>query len=251
MRRALLIDVDDTLFDHRHATRRALGELRAFESALAAWSVEELERRHAEILELLHAEVIAGIRTIGEARAERFSRLLSAAGAVPIPERASRVAARYRTCYEQGWQAVPGALELLTAIAGRGLPVVVVTNNGVAEQRRKLAHCGLDRHLTALVTSEEVGVGKPDRRMFDAALEAAGVDAADAVMVGDAWPTDIAGALAAGIRPVWFNRLGLVSPDPAVPELAGFDDLPRTLDVLGIRRAAERTHEPQHEASST
>jgi len=38
-------------------------------------------------------------------------------------------------------------------------------------------------------------------------------------MIGDAWETDIAGARAAGIRPVWFNRFGAPSPDPSVTEV--------------------------------
>jgi FMN phosphatase YigB (HAD superfamily) len=38
-------------------------------------------------------------------------------------------------------------------------------------------------------------------------------------MIGDAWDTDIAGALAAGIRPIWFNRFGAASPDARVCEI--------------------------------
>ena len=38
-------------------------------------------------------------------------------------------------------------------------------------------------------------------------------------MIGDAWGTDIEGARAAGIRPVWFNRFGAASPDPGVTEI--------------------------------
>ena len=38
-------------------------------------------------------------------------------------------------------------------------------------------------------------------------------------MIGDAWETDITGARAAGIRPIWFNRFGAASPDRSVTEI--------------------------------
>jgi putative hydrolase of the HAD superfamily len=188
-----------------------------------------LERRHAEILEVLHVDVLEGRRTIDEARRERFARLLAAAGADRIGDRAGVAASFYRTAYERSWQAVPGALELAAALSARRTPFVIVTNNGVAEQRRKLERVGLDRHLSALVTSEEVGVAKPARRIFEVALEAGGAGPGEAVMLGDAWHSDIAGAQAVGIAAIWFNRLGLESPDASVPELR---ELEPTDDVL-------------------
>ncbi len=230
--RAVLCDLDDTLFDHRHATRAALAELRSEEPAFERWPAAELEHRHAGILEELHVDVLAGRRTIDEARRERFGRLLEAAGADRIGDRAEAAATFYRTAYERAWQAVPGAIALVTTLGHRGVPVVIVTNNGVAEQRRKLERVGLARHASALVTSEEVGVSKPARRIFEVALEAGGAGSGEAVMLGDAWHTDITGARDVGIRAVWFNRLGLASPDASVPELENLEPTDRVLATL-------------------
>jgi len=218
-----LCDLDDTLFDHRYATRAALGELWGEEPAFQGWPIAELERRHSVILEELHLEVLDGRRTIDEARRERFGRLLAAAGAQRVDERAAASAAFYRLAYERAWRAVPGALELVAALGARGLACVIVTNNGVAEQRRKLERVGLAPHASALVTSEEVGVSKPAKRIFEVALDTAGAAPDEAVMLGDAWHTDIAGARGMGIAAVWFNRLGLESPDPSVPELGALE----------------------------
>jgi len=221
--RAVLCDLDDTLFDHRHATRAALAELWAAETGFQAWPVVELERRHAEVLEELHVDVLEGRRTIDEARRERFGRLLAAAGAERVDERAETAASFYRTAYERAWQAVPGALELVAALTARRLPCVIVTNNSVAEQRRKIERVGLARHGLPLVTSEEVGVSKPAGRIFEVALEQARVRPEHAVMLGDAWHTDIAGAQSAGIAAVWFNRFGVTSPDPSIPEVQSLE----------------------------
>jgi FMN phosphatase YigB (HAD superfamily) len=64
-----------------------------------------------------------------------------------------------------------------------------------------------------LIASEDVGVSKPDRGIFDIALERLGATAADAVMVGDSWANDIAGAVNAGIRAIWFNPDRRPAPD--------------------------------------
>ena len=235
--RAVLFDLDDTLFDHAHATRAALTGLHAAERAFGAWTLDELVDRHSVILEDLHRRVLTGDLTVDEARIERFGRLLDEAGEPGAADRAVRLAGVYRTAYEAGWRAVPGALALLDEVRAAGLGAVIVTNNGVAEQRRKLERCGIGALVDGMVTSEEAGVSKPAREIFDEALRVADAGPESAVMFGDAWPTDIEGALGADIRPVWFNRRGLPRPDEKVAQI---DRLDPVRGVLGLLRGPAR-----------
>lgn len=217
--RAVLFDLDDTLFDHTHATHCALRQLQAFEPALSEWEIDALHREHAAILEELHVEVIYGRMTVDDARVERFRRLLELGAAADASGRAVTAARCYREAYERGWQPVAGASELLRALKSAGVWVGVVTNNIVSEQRKKLDRCDLGVCVDALVTSEEVGVQKPAAEIFQVALTHAHAMPREAVMIGDNWTNDIEGARAAGIRPVWLNRTGAPNPDPAVAEL--------------------------------
>jgi putative hydrolase of the HAD superfamily len=235
MIRIVLADLDDTLFDHSHATRMALAALRDSVRALGTVSLDDLDARHRVLLETMHLEVLAGRVSIDDARVERFRRLL---GDIAEGDEARALAIesarRYRASYEQAWRPVPGALTLLRAIRDAGARVVVVTNNIVLEQRLKLAHCAIDALVDGLVTSEETGFTKPDPRIFHHALAAAGVSANDAVMIGDAWHTDIDGARAAGIRAVWLNRSGAESPDRSVAMVTSLEDTAAVLDALGV-----------------
>jgi beta-phosphoglucomutase-like phosphatase (HAD superfamily) len=86
--------------------------------------------------------------------------------------------------------------------------------------------------VDALVTSEEAGATKPDGRIFETALDRLGITPAQAVMVGDAWSTDIEGAIAAAIRPVWFNRCAAPSPDPTVAELTALEPTAHAVAVI-------------------
>ncbi len=231
--RALCCDLDDTLFDHAGATRRSLAELVAAEACATTWPLDDVERQHNAILEVLHADVLAGRTTVDVARVERFRRLLDAFGAGDL-DRARRWAAAYRVAYERSWGPVAGALDLLVAARDAGVKVAIVTNNLRREQAAKLAFCRLDAYVDALVTSEEVGVPKPGVAMFHAALATLGVAAHEALMLGDSWAADIEGARAAGLHVVWFNPQGRPSPDPTVPELQALTPVSDVLGRLGI-----------------
>lgn len=237
----VLFDLDDTLFDHNHATEQALAALAAEEPAFTCWPVAELHARHTAILDEVHGEVLSGRMTIAAARNHRFRRLLQdattfAGGTLKDVHdgRPAQLATFYRTAYEQNWQPVPGAIPLLNALRAAGLRIAIVTNNLVAEQRDKLQRCCLGDLIDALVTSEETGSIKPDPAIFHVALEELNLTPDRAVMVGDAWGTDIAGAKAANIRPVWFNWRGSVSPDPTVAELRSLEP---TADVVRVLTA--------------
>lgn len=216
MLRAILFDLDDTLFDHRHGARQALAAVHRAHACFAALEFDRFERAHAEHLEALHIQVLAGHTQIDEARTERFRRLLAAAGG---DEREAEAAARtYRTCYVAVRQPIPGAKALLTRLREHAR-IGVVSNNLLAEQQEKLEQCALGEHVDALVVSEETGISKPDPRIFAIALARLDATPAEALMIGDSWAADIEGARAAGVPAIWFNPCGLESPDPLVPQI--------------------------------
>jgi putative hydrolase of the HAD superfamily len=240
---AVLFDLDDTLFDHWACTRAALASLRVRFPTLGRLSAGDIEAEHRSLLEALHLQVLAGRLTVDEARVERFRRLLAFAGGPAGTEAATDAATAYRAAYLEHWRPVAGARELLAALHGP-VSTGVVTNNVATEQRQKIAACGFGPLLDAVIISEDAGVTKPDPRIFRMALDALGRPAEDAVMIGDAWDTDIAGARAAGIRPIWFNRFGAESPDPGVTEIRSLGPPASVLPVI-LSRSELRVPSPE------
>jgi HAD superfamily hydrolase (TIGR01549 family) len=218
MVRAVLFDLDDTLFDHRGCARTALEAVHAAHTSLSVQPFAEIERAHAAALEELHREVLAGRVALDDARRERFRRLLAAAGGDATWAEADRAARAYREGYVAARRAIDGALALLPMVKTRAR-VAVVSNNLLDEQQEKLHACGLAPFVDALVVSEEAGVSKPDPAIFQLALDRIGSSAREAVMIGDSWSADILGARAAGIPAIWFNPAGDAAADPAVPVL--------------------------------
>jgi putative hydrolase of the HAD superfamily len=102
--------------------------------------------------------------------------------------------------------AYPDAVPALTGLRDRGLRLIAVSNWDISLPL-VLDRCGLDGLLDGTVTSAEAGARKPDPAIFSVALELAGCEAGEALHVGDTEEEDVAGARAAGIRPLLLDRV--------------------------------------------
>lgn len=117
-----------------------------------------------------------------------------------VDERVAAQAARmFRSCYidPTRWTVFPDAVAVLDELTAAGWAHVIVSNH-VPELEQLIAALGLSRHFTAVVNSAIVGWEKPNRRIFEAALDRAG-HPQRVWMVGDNPVADIAGASALGI----------------------------------------------------
>ena len=96
-------------------------------------------------------------------------------------------------------------------------------------QYYKFDHSGLAKYFTHTLISEEVGINKPQPGIFHIALQRNGITADEAVMVGDSYSSDIAGAKAAGIDQIWVKDDGL----PVTGETATYI-VPQLTDILNL-----------------
>ena len=145
-----------------------------------------------------------------------------------------RLTARRR---EFRMQLYPEAMEVLAELRGRGLRLAVCSNWDW-DLDYHLEYTGVADAVDVRVSSAWVGARKPHPRIFESTLAELGVDADDALFVGDNWEADVEGPLAAGLRAVhvwrhdthpgdWLPR----PPDPP-PGVARIDDLQALPDLL-------------------
>ncbi len=83
---------------------------------------------------------------------------------------------------------------------------VAVSNGETRQQEEKIRKTGLDQYLADWVISEDVGVSKPNPRIFSIAAQRARMRLAGAWIIGEGPETDIGGAAASGLRSVWLHR---------------------------------------------
>ena len=91
---------------------------------------------------------------------------------------------------------------------------------------------GFAGHVDFIVTSLEAGAQKPDPAIFEMALARAGIEAADAVHVGDQLESDVQGALAVGITPVLIDRYADHAGYRDHPRIERLDQLPEILAAM-------------------
>lgn len=97
----------------------------------------------------------------------------------------------------------------------------VITNGNAQIERLGLAH-----HFAFALRAETINISKPDKRVFEHALQLGQATAAETVHVGDQPVDDVEGAQQAGIRTIWINRAqlpwtGSVPPDAEVHDIDG------------------------------
>jgi HAD superfamily hydrolase (TIGR01509 family) len=110
-----------------------------------------------------------------------------------------------------------GARELLRELRARGVPLAVLTNGWTPLQQRKIAQAlGADAPPVVLV-SDQLRAIKPASAAFDALVGALGVPREQVWYVGDNPAGDVGGALAAGLRTVWFDWEDLAYPQDVPP----------------------------------
>jgi FMN phosphatase YigB (HAD superfamily) len=163
-------------------------------------------------LEALLAEFRADATTMDE-MIGRFSRALE----LPVAH-----AERWREiCYslvDDLVRPVEGARELLAALHARGVPAAILTNGWTPLQQKKITRAlGDDGLALKILVSDALHAVKPSCAAFDALVGALGVPRERAWYVGDNARGDVGGALAAGLRAVWFDWEGQSYPQDLPP----------------------------------
>lgn len=98
-----------------------------------------------------------------------------------------------------------GALEVLDELKKKNCKLGMITNGSVYAQNSKIDKVNIRRYFDAIVVSDEVGVKKPDKQIFDIALSRLGVKPETCWFIGDNPLLDIEGARAAGINAIWME----------------------------------------------
>lgn len=219
MYRAILFDLDDTLYDFRvYRTKR-----------LHLALVDVLERYpQLDRDELAQAAIVEGVYI------EQLPDFLRQRGVkdAALIDVAQEV-------YRRGWfdeitmaEDAQQTFELLRPHYKLGL----ITNGPARTQRPKIERFGLATYMDVLVVSEEVGVAKPDPAIFMLTLARLGVLPAEALFVGDSPEYDLCGAAAAGIPFVWMNPRQEQLPSEMPPPfamIARLAELPPLLESIG------------------
>ncbi|WP_284012208.1 HAD family hydrolase [Halobaculum litoreum] len=233
---AVLFDLDDTLYPYdpcNEAGRRAAFE--TYRDRGGGLDADAFEARRARARAATKREVPATASSHN--RHIYYARVVAD---LPGPFDAGLARAlgdAYWDAYLDEMRPFDDALDTLATLREANVDVAVVTNLTTRVQLRKLARLGVDRHLDALVTSEEVGREKPAAPVFTTALARLDRTPSEALVVGNSPRNDIEGGNALGMETALFNGpadatggaggdpAGLRTPDHRLDSLAAVTEV--------------------------
>ncbi len=222
--KAILFDLDETLitFGRRREQIDVVAEEFGLPAGIGSGITQSFDRFWGDAARHKHWRF-----RLAEARAESariaFAELgLPAELAVPFAE-------RFHAYREAQMDEFPQALQTIDILKAAGVRLSLVTNGDATQQRAKVDRFALAPRFDHIQIEGEVGFGKPEERAYRHALDALGVAAAEAWMVGDNLDWEVAGPQRLGIYAIWHDHLGEglppgspVKPDRiirAIPEL--------------------------------
>lgn len=200
----LFIDLDDTIYDFSGASRESFREtydllhyeryFDSFEHYLSLYEPYNLE------LWRIYGE---GKITKEELNRRRYSHPLECVG-VNDQQLADTFCREALGRIPTKGPLMPGALELLEYL--RPKYNMYILSNGFKElQSRKMRTAGIDVYFDALILSEDIGINKPNRELYEYALVRTGSKLNESLMIGDMFDTDIVGAANIGMEQMYYN----------------------------------------------
>jgi len=223
----LIFDADGTLFDFERAEEYAF-----FKTAGDAGRdfTNKEYGIYANVNKAIWQEMELGKIDQNTLKAERFRRFFDK---LEIKEDSERFSREYLYNLSTAGFIFDGAEELLERLKG-SCRMVLLTNGLTSVQERRLGTSPIRSYFEELVISENVGISKPDPRIFEHTFEVLGYGDKDkTLMIGDSLTSDILGGLNFGVDTCWYNAGQKKNEKNIVPKYE-VNDYRGLLGILGI-----------------
>lgn len=227
---ALLLDVDDTIVD----TQQAMVEAGTYAAATiwphrAGDDHRAMAQRYYDDPERWFPRYASGDVDFDVMRARRLAEVATAFG-LEVPGDAHRsFDDAYAPAFRSAQRLFPDVVDLLASAERFGLPVALLTNSASAPTRVKLEALDLVERFDVVVTTDTLGFGKPDARVYLEACRLLDAPPGRVVCIGDSLEWDVLGAEAAGLRAIWLDRGGRGTTE-AVARVRALDEVAKAID---------------------
>ncbi len=206
----LFFDLDNTLWDFDASSHRALQLVYdKFDLHRYFDSFEDFYHSYKTLNKKLWDQYRNGEITKETLSVVRFLHLLEQRTGILQTKLAEQMSAAYLAEMTREPSLEPEAFDIVKYLSDKGYRLHVISDGFFEVQILKLQTSKLSPFISQLVTAEEVGVLKPDPRLFDYALKKANARPETSIVIGDDYENDILGAKNAGLDQVFYNKRNL------------------------------------------
>jgi putative hydrolase of the HAD superfamily len=226
----IYFDLDNTLLDHNKAESKSHQAVYDTYSVLQQIPLDNWLETYQEINHNLWVKYQDGEI---DRHQLHFSRFHDSMVKMDLPTDDSReIGVSYMEKYREFWDWVDQAEETF-GLLSKHYNVGIITNGFKETQLKKFEKLSMDRYTNQMVISEELGVLKPDPKVFDHATKLAGVPREEILYVGDSYSSDIVGGLNAGWKTAWYTGVVGEEETELTPDLTfnDFADLKTFLNI--------------------
>jgi len=221
----IFFDLDHTIWDFDRNAEETLMEL--FEQynlpALGLSSPQNFIQTYTENNHFLWAEYHLGKISKEELRSQRFSKTFMQLGVEPdlVPH---QFEADYVRISPTKTNLFEGSEKVLAYLKQK-YTLHIISNGFKETTLTKMSLSGLNPYFQNVIISEDVGVNKPDKAVFEYALNKAGATKEESIMVGDSIEADVRGAQAFGMKAIFFNPLNREKPADILWQITHLEEL--------------------------
>jgi putative hydrolase of the HAD superfamily len=221
--KGILLDIDNCLYDYQQAHCPALNDVLSVFSARVKLDLPALSAYYEKSRDYIHGQLEGTASSHN--RLLYFQRMFELMGVNAGPL-ALEGYNHYWDVYIQHMKLFDGVIDLLSVAKKNKTKICFVTDLTADIQHKKIFKLGLWEYTDALVTSEEVGVEKPHKEIFEVALKKIGLHSSDVCMIGDSYEKDIEGAVNLGIQAYWLNPAQMkVDQHPLIRDFQNFREI--------------------------
>jgi putative hydrolase of the HAD superfamily len=221
--KAVIFDVGGTLV---HPDWLRLGELVAAETGTHLTSAQ-MHRAFYAMLQAIDAEIKAGVNS--KRAREAHWVFVDTFRSLGIPEaKFPGIRTRLTAAHQERhlWcEPDSEAPTVLRRLKDAGLRIAVISNTEDGRVTESLTLADLASHFELVVDSHLVGCSKPDKAIFQFALDRLGLEPQEAAYVGDSYGYDVIGARSAGLRSILLDRMDRYESEPGLTRIRLLSEL--------------------------
>lgn len=202
MLKAIIFDLDDTLYEYEEINKEAI-------NALCAYTCNRYNISISVFLEVFRKAREENKQILGQTGASH-NRMLYCQKMleylnIPPAEAALELYETYWGYMLEHMELREGILELLQYCKEHSIKIGICSDLTAHIQHRKIRKLGISSLIDKIVTSEEAGIEKPASIMYEMILNKLGVKPEEALFIGDSLEKDIKGAKKVGMKALWFH----------------------------------------------